>query len=57
MLETTRGLIGRIEKAKSAGADKAALMADLKQWAGTIPEPPAASGYARWGSTRATPGI
>lgn len=39
MLETKRGLIGRIEKAKSAGADKAALITDLKQWAGTIPEP------------------
>lgn len=38
MLETTRGLIGRVEKAKPGG-DKVALIADLKQWAGSIPEP------------------
>ena len=39
MLEATRGLIGRIEKAKSSGTDKSALLADLKQWAGSMPEP------------------
>jgi hypothetical protein len=39
MLETTRGLIGRIEKAQSAGTQKAVLIGDLKQWAGSIAEP------------------
>jgi hypothetical protein len=39
MLETARGLIGRLDKAKSAGTEKAALIADLRQWAGSIPEP------------------
>jgi len=39
MLETDRGLIGRIEKAKAGGAQKAAAVADLKQWAESIPQP------------------
>jgi hypothetical protein len=37
MLETTRGLIERLEKA--TGGDKAALVAALRQWSSTIPEP------------------
>jgi len=36
VLETTRELIGRLEKAQSAGASKTSLIADLKQWAGTL---------------------
>jgi hypothetical protein len=40
MLGTTRELLGRLEKAKTAGTAKAAVVADLKQWAGTM-QPPA----------------
>jgi hypothetical protein len=40
VLETTRELIGRLEKAQSAGKDKAAVIADLRQWFDTM-EPPA----------------
>jgi hypothetical protein len=40
MLETTRDLIRRIEKAKSSGTPKATLVADLKQWSNTM-RPPA----------------
>lgn len=36
MLETTRQLIARLEKAQSEGMAKAALAADLKQWADTL---------------------
>ena len=36
ILQTTRELIGRLEKAQSAGTPKATLMADLKQWAGAM---------------------
>jgi hypothetical protein len=36
MLETTRQLIGRMEKAQAGGTAKAALVADLKQWADTL---------------------
>lgn len=32
ILETTRELIRRLEKAQSAGSAKTALIADLKQW-------------------------
>ena len=43
MLETTRGLIERIENtrkaAKATSTDKAALAAELRQWSGSIPEP------------------
>ena len=35
-LETVRELIRRLEKAQSAGAPKATLIADLKQWADSI---------------------
>jgi len=35
-LATTRELIGRLEKAQSAGTAKASVMADLRQWAGSI---------------------
>lgn len=38
VLETTRELIARIEKARAAGVRKAALGADLKQWADSQPE-------------------
>lgn len=37
-LETTRELIARLEKARSAGTAKTALGADLKQWADSQPE-------------------
>jgi hypothetical protein len=40
LLGTTRELIGRLEKAQSAKTPKATLIADLKQWSGTI-QPPA----------------
>ena len=36
VLETTHELIGRLEKAQSAGTAKAAVVADLKQWAGSL---------------------
>ena len=36
MLETTRQLIGRMEKAQAGGTAKAALVADLKRWADTL---------------------
>ena len=36
ILQTTRELIGRLEKAGSAGTPKATLMADLKQWTGAM---------------------
>jgi hypothetical protein len=36
LLETTRELIGRLEKAQSAGTAKAAVSADLKQWANSL---------------------
>jgi hypothetical protein len=39
MLETTRELIGRIEKAKSSGTPKATLIADLKKWSDTMRPP------------------
>jgi hypothetical protein len=40
MLDTTRGLIERIEKAtKATGNDSAALVAELRQWSNSIPEP------------------
>ena len=39
VLATTRELVSRLEKAKSAGADKAAVTGGLKQWAGSIPAP------------------
>jgi hypothetical protein len=35
-LETTRELIGRLKKAQSAGTEKAAVIADLKQWADSL---------------------
>lgn len=35
-LQTVRELIGRLEKARSAGTPKATLVADLKQWAESI---------------------
>jgi len=35
-LATTRELIGRLEKAQSAGTAKALVIADLRQWAGSI---------------------
>jgi hypothetical protein len=38
-LETTRELIRRLEKAQSAGAAKAALVADLTQWAESMQPP------------------
>jgi hypothetical protein len=38
-LATTRELIQRLEKAQSAGASKATVTADLKQWADSIPPP------------------
>jgi hypothetical protein len=37
MLETTRGLMARLEKA--TGTDKAALVAELRQWSASLPEP------------------
>lgn|GEM_PF-1266970 len=36
-LETTRELIGRLEKARAAGASATSAAADLKQWADTLP--------------------
>jgi hypothetical protein len=39
-LETTRQLIGRIEKAQSEGTPKSAAVAGLKQWADTLQPPP-----------------
>lgn len=36
MLQTTREVISRIEKAQSSGVSKASLIADLKQWAEAI---------------------
>jgi hypothetical protein len=36
VLETTRELIGRLEKAKSAGTSKASVVADIKQWADSL---------------------
>ena len=36
MLETTRQLIARVEKAQSGSTPKADLVADLKQWADTL---------------------
>jgi len=36
VLETTRELIDRLEKARSAGASKTTVIAGLKQWAGTL---------------------
>jgi hypothetical protein len=42
LLETTRGLIGRLEKAQSAGTANAALIADLKQWSESMQPPPKA---------------
>jgi hypothetical protein len=36
MLESIRQLIGRVEKAQGEGTAKAALVADLKQWADTL---------------------
>lgn len=39
VLETTRELIRRFEKAQSAGTAKAAFIAELKQWADSIPPP------------------
>jgi hypothetical protein len=38
-LATTRELISRIEKAKSSGGPKDALLAELKQWADSLPQP------------------
>ena len=35
-LETTRDLIGRLEKAQSAGTPKAAVIPDLKEWAASL---------------------
>jgi hypothetical protein len=39
VLETTRELIRRLEKAQSAGATRAALIDELKQWSDSIPLP------------------
>jgi hypothetical protein len=39
ILETTRELIRRLEKAQSAGAAKAALIADLKEWSESMQPP------------------
>ena len=39
ILQTIRELIGRLEKARSAGTPKATVMADLKQWSGTMQPP------------------
>ena len=39
ILQTTRELIGRLEKAGSAGTPKATLLADLKQWSGAMQPP------------------
>jgi hypothetical protein len=39
LLETTRELIGRFEKARSEGMPAAALAAGLAQWAASIPPP------------------
>jgi hypothetical protein len=39
MLQTTRELIGRIEKAQSSGISKTAVLADLRQWAETKQSP------------------
>ena len=39
ILQTTRELIGRLEKAQSAGTPKATLIADLKQWSGAMQPP------------------
>ncbi|MBS1875962.1 MAG: hypothetical protein JSU00_22305 [Acidobacteria bacterium] len=39
VLETTRQLIDRIEKAQSGAMDKAALLADLEAWENSIPSP------------------
>jgi hypothetical protein len=36
MLETTRQLIGRIEKAQAEGTAKGEVVAGLKQWADTL---------------------
>lgn len=41
MLETSRELISRLDKAKAAGTPKSAVVADLKQWSDTM-RPPAA---------------
>lgn len=39
MLETTREAVQRLEKAKVASSPKDQLIADLKQWDASIPEP------------------
>lgn len=39
MLQTTRELIGRLEKAKPSNTPKATLVADLKAWADTMRPP------------------
>jgi hypothetical protein len=39
ILQTTRELISRLEKAKSAGTPKASVIADLKQWTGAMQPP------------------
>jgi hypothetical protein len=36
ILQTTRELIGRLEKAQSAGTPKTTVIADLKQWTGAM---------------------
>ncbi len=46
VLETTRQLIDRIEKAQSGAMDKAALLADLEAWENSIPR--ATRSRARW---------
>jgi hypothetical protein len=38
MLETTRDLIARLEKAQAAGTSKSGVAAELKQWAESIPQ-------------------
>jgi hypothetical protein len=38
VLETTRELIARLEKAKAAGTAKETVAAELKQWADSLPE-------------------
>jgi hypothetical protein len=37
VLETTRELIARLEKAKAAGTPKETVAAELKQWADSLP--------------------
>ena len=55
ILQTTRDLIGRLEKAKSSGTPKATVVADLKKWSETMRPPTSHSArYAPAGVNRAS---